>query len=162
MYSLGDVQTSSKGIRSAPLTDATGSSVFIVACADKPLSAPFGASAYNDQAAPRKNICFRCSDEIGRQFESIDQYMAEYIQEHCQRLFKGKPWHTSQRYKRKRTIRPFYAAKSTWPEVACAASGRQCTVVATRPRSSQSVHLSLAYACTGCGSWPASAGSSLR
>ena len=90
MYSLGDVQTSSKGIRSAPLTDETGSSVFIVACREKPLSAPFGASAYNDQAATRKNICLRCSDEIQTQFEAIDQYMASYIQEHSQRLFKGK------------------------------------------------------------------------
>ena len=58
MYSLGDVQTSSKGIRSAPLTDESGSSVFIVACRETPLTAPFGASAYNDQAASRKNICF--------------------------------------------------------------------------------------------------------
>ena len=88
MYTLGDVQTSSKGIRSAPLTDENGQAVFIV-CAD-PLTAPFGASAFNDPAASRKNICFRCTPDIETQFEEIDRFMESYIQEHSQRLFKGK------------------------------------------------------------------------
>ena len=51
-YLLGDVQTSSKGIRSAPLTDASGNPVFIIA--EEQLSAPFGASAFNDPDATRK------------------------------------------------------------------------------------------------------------
>ena len=51
-YTLGDVQTSSKGIRSAPLTDSIGNPVFIVA--QEQLSAPFGASAFNDPDATRK------------------------------------------------------------------------------------------------------------
>ena len=51
-YTLGDVQASSKGIRSAPLTDASGNPVFIVA--QEQLSAPFGASAFNDPDATRK------------------------------------------------------------------------------------------------------------
>ena len=88
MYTLGDVQISSKGIRSAPLTDEDGQAVFIVSKDE--LSAPFGASAYNDPDATRKNICFRCSPEVERQFEQIDQYMTTYVQEHSQRLFKGK------------------------------------------------------------------------
>ena len=103
MYTLGDVQISSKGIRSAPLTDEDGQAVFIVSKDE--LSAPFGASAYNDPDATRKNICFRCSPEVERQFEQIDQYMTTYVQEHSQRLFKGK----SMTYKPALQIKEDYA-----------------------------------------------------
>ena len=87
-YTLGDVQTSSKGIRSALLTDSIGNPVFIVA--NEQLSAPFGASAFNDPDATRKNICFRCTPAIEAQFDAIDKYMESYIQDNCQRLFRGK------------------------------------------------------------------------
>ena len=87
-YTLGDVQTSSKGIKSAPLTDASGNPVFIVA--QEHLSAPFGASAFNDPEATRKNICFRCTPNIEAQFDEIDKYMESYALENAQRLFKGK------------------------------------------------------------------------
>ena len=78
-YTLGDVQTSSKGIRSAPLTDASGNPVFIVA--QEQLSAPFGASAFNGHDATMTNICFRCTPTIDAQFDGIDTYMDNYVQE---------------------------------------------------------------------------------
>ena len=87
-YQLGDVVTSSKGIRSAPLTDAKGNPVFFTC--PKALDAPFGASAFNDPDAVRKNICFRCDDDTAHHFLNIDAAIGSYIEDNATRLFKGK------------------------------------------------------------------------
>ena len=90
-WQLGDVQTSTKGIKSAPITDKKGNPVFcMLTKEDQPLSAPFGASAYNGPTAIRQSICFRCHEQLESAMTSIDSYMAQYVKEHSQRLFKGK------------------------------------------------------------------------
>ena len=54
-WQIGDVTTSAKGIKSAPLTDGkNGSLTFQLTVPEHPLHAPFGASAYNDPGATRK------------------------------------------------------------------------------------------------------------
>ena len=64
-WELGNVQTNSKGIRSAPLTNSDGSPVFLqLTDAHSPLIAPFGSSAFNDPTAIRHNICFRCDQSL--------------------------------------------------------------------------------------------------
>ena len=64
-WQLGDVQTSPKGIRSAPLTDSKGSPIVVhLADLQKALTAPFGSSAFNDPTAQRQNICFRVDPEL--------------------------------------------------------------------------------------------------
>ena len=58
-WELGNVQTSSKGIRSAPLTNADGSHIIVqLTDVHNPLKAPFGSAAYNDPTAIRQNMCF--------------------------------------------------------------------------------------------------------
>ena len=90
-WQLGDVQTSTKGIKSAPISDKKGNPVFcMLTQKDQPLSAPFGASAYNDPTAIRQNICFRCHEQLESAMTNVDAYMANYVKEHSQRLFKGK------------------------------------------------------------------------
>ena len=128
-YTLGDIQTSSKGIRSAPLTDSIGNPVFIVA--QEHLSAAFGASAFNDPDATRKNICFRCTPAIEAQFDAIGTYMQSYIQDNSQRLFRGKAMSYKPALQTKEDYAPCFASKSTWPVAGRADSGRPCTAAAT-------------------------------
>ena len=90
-WQLGDVQTSTKGIKSAPISDKKGNPVFcMLTQKDQPLSAPFGASAYNDPTAIRHNICFRCHEQLESAMTNVDAYMANYVKEHSQHSFKGK------------------------------------------------------------------------
>ena len=90
-WQVGDIVTSAKGIRSAPLTDGKNNSLnFQLTKSDQPLQAPFGASAYNDPAATRKTICFRCHEELEASLSNVDAYMSDYIAKHSNRLFKGK------------------------------------------------------------------------
>ena len=66
-WELGNVQTNSKGIRSAPLTNSDGSPGFLqLADVHSPLKAPSGSSAFNDPTAIRHNICFSLRSESGR------------------------------------------------------------------------------------------------
>ena len=76
-WELGNVQTSSKGIRSAPLTNADGSPIIVqLTGAHNPLIAPFGSSAYNDPTAVRHNICFRCDQDLEEKIKRVDAYMS--------------------------------------------------------------------------------------
>ena len=105
-WQLGDVQTSAKGIKSAPLTDKKNNSLsFQLTPSDTPLHAPFGASAYNDPHATRKNICFRCHEELEASLSNVDAYMSDYIAKHSNRLFKGKPM----------TYKPLLQIKEDYP-----------------------------------------------
>ena len=89
-WQLGDVQTSPKGIRSAPLTDSKGNPIIVhLADLQKALTAPFGSSAFNDPTAARQNICFRIDSELQEKVATVDLYMADYIKTHAARLFKG-------------------------------------------------------------------------
>ena len=90
-WQLGDVQTSPKGIRSAPLTDSKGNPIIVhLADLQKALTAPFGYSAFNDPNAALQNICFRADSELQEKIATVDAYMADYIKTHAARLFKGK------------------------------------------------------------------------
>ena len=90
-WQLGDVQTSPKGIRSAPLTDSKGNPIIVhLADLQKALTAPFGSSAFNDPTAARQHICFRIDSELQEKIATVDLYMADYIKTHAARLFKGK------------------------------------------------------------------------
>ena len=90
-WQLGDLQTSSKGIRSAPISDAKGGPiVFQLTSSKAPLTAPFGSSAFNDPTATRQNICFRCTPELEKKMTDVDAWMMQYILDNSQRLFKNK------------------------------------------------------------------------
>ena len=105
-WQLGDVQTSPKGIRSAQLTDSTGSPIIVhLADLQKALTAPFGSSAFNDPTASRQNICFRVDPELEEKIATVDTYMADYVKKHAARLFKGKQM----------TYKPLLLTKDDYP-----------------------------------------------
>ena len=89
-WEIGDIQSNQKGVKSAPLS-RKGSPIFqSLSNSSQPLTTPFGASAFNDEQATRKNICFRCPPSLADQLNKIDSYMRHYIEKHSGRLFKGK------------------------------------------------------------------------
>ena len=105
-WQLGDVTTSAKGIRSAPLMDGKNNSLhFQLTTPDKPLYAPFGASAYNDPQAIRKSICFRVHEDLESKLCDVDAYVGSYIAKNSARLFKGKQM----------TYKPLLQTKEDYP-----------------------------------------------
>ena len=89
-WQVGDILTSSKGAKSAALT-ADGQPIYLQFTPQAvPLSAPFGASSFNDEASNRKSISFRCTPELEQFFQRLDEFMEAYLREHAERLFKGK------------------------------------------------------------------------
>ena len=89
-WEIGDIQSNQKGVKSGPISKK-GSLVFLsLANSLQPLTTPFGASAFNDEQATRKNICFRCSPSLVEKLNKIDSYMTQYIDRNSNRLFKNK------------------------------------------------------------------------
>ena len=65
---IGDVVTSSKGNKTAPITDAKGQPIFLqLTTPREPLEAPFGASAYNDPTVVRKTYAFGAPQSLSKQ-----------------------------------------------------------------------------------------------
>ena len=90
-WELSDIITNAKNVRSAMITDKKGALVTQnIASKTEPLSTPFGASAFNDPTATRKNLCLRCPPSLEEKINRIDNYMRQYLVKHATRLFKGK------------------------------------------------------------------------
>ena len=88
---IGDVVCNSKGVKSAQLTNKKGAPLFErLTGIDEPITTPFGASTFNDSAATRKNICFRCTPKLAKRLAAIGPYLQSYIDKHNGRLFKNK------------------------------------------------------------------------
>jgi hypothetical protein len=84
------VFTSFKGAKSAALT-ADGQPIFLqLTPQSAPLTTPFGATSFNDEASNRRSIAFRCTPELEQFVDRLDGFMAGYLREHSERLFKGK------------------------------------------------------------------------
>ena len=90
-WEIGEVVTNAKGVKSAQILDRRGSLIVQnLATPREPLSTPFGASAFNDPTATRKNICFRLNPILTERISKIDKFMSGYIAKHSNRLFKGR------------------------------------------------------------------------
>ena len=88
---IGDVVSNSKGVKSAQIANKKGAPIFErLTGNDEPITTPFGASTFNDSAATRKNICFRCTPKLAKRLSAIDAYLQSYLDKNCNRLFKGK------------------------------------------------------------------------
>ena len=89
-WEIGNIQSNQKGVKSGTISKK-GALVFLsLANSSQPLTTPFGASAFNDEQATRKNICFRCSPSLVEKMNKIDAYMTQYIDKNSNRLFKNK------------------------------------------------------------------------
>ena len=88
---LKDAQISARGAKSCPIINAQGDKVFFnLGSKDKPVSTPFGASSFNDEATSRKTIEFNLTEEQEEQFKRFDEWAIGYLSEHSERLFKKK------------------------------------------------------------------------
>ena len=90
-WQLADVQTSSRGIRSASITAGAQQPVYLqLTLRSDPLSTPFGTSSFNDETTTRKSLDLRCTPQLLVFMESLDLWASSYVAENSQRLFKGK------------------------------------------------------------------------
>ena len=89
-WQLGEVQTSSKGVRSASLT-ADGRPIFLQLTPQaEPLTTPFGASSFNNEETNRKTLDFRVTPELEEFLHRLDAWACLYLADNSERLFKGR------------------------------------------------------------------------
>ena len=89
-WQLGEIVTSSKGVKSTNLT-ADGQPIYVQLTSQcDPLSTPFGASSFNNEPTTRLNIDFRCTEELQSFLARMDSWVASYLADNKDRLFKGK------------------------------------------------------------------------
>jgi len=89
-WHIGEIQTSSKGVKSASLT-ADGQPIHVQLTRQaEPLTTPFGAGSFNNEETNRKTLDFRCTPEMLAFFERLDSWACLYLADNNERLFKGK------------------------------------------------------------------------
>ena len=88
---LKDPQISARGAKSCPILNAQGNKVFFnLGSKSEPVSSPFGATSFNDEATSRKTIEFNLTEGQEEQFKRFDEWAISYLSEHSERLFKKK------------------------------------------------------------------------
>ena len=89
-WTLKDPIVSSRGAKSCPL-ECRGSSVTLqVGTSDCPVSSPFGASSYGNEATSRLTLELSLEPTHTPQWDAITAWARKYLVEHCERLFKRK------------------------------------------------------------------------
>ena len=90
-YQLADIFVSTKGAKSAQLSEEGGP---VYWTSPTVLAAPFGPGNFDkDPAASRMNLEFRTTPEILSFFEGLDSWAIEYLSTHSERLFKKPMTH---------------------------------------------------------------------
>ena len=86
-WQLGEIQTSSKGVKSASLT-ADGQPVYVQLTSQSDLlSTPFGAGSFNNEATTRLTIDFHCTPQLQTFSERLDAWASTYLVDHKERPF---------------------------------------------------------------------------
>ncbi len=90
-WHIKDPQISARGAKSCPVLKANGEKVFFnLGSKSEPVSSPFGATSFNDEATSRKTIEFNLTEEQEEQFKKFNEWAIGYLSEHSERLFKKK------------------------------------------------------------------------
>ena len=89
-WHIGEIQTSSKGVRSASLTADNQPIHIQLTQQEAPLTTPFGAGSFNNEETNRKTLELRCTPELQTFIERIDAWALIYLADNTERLFKGK------------------------------------------------------------------------
>ena len=90
-WQIKDPQISARGAKSCPVLKANGEKVFFnLGSKSEPVSSPFGATSFNDEATSRKTIEFNLTEEQEEQFKKFNEWAIGYLSEHSERLFKKK------------------------------------------------------------------------
>jgi hypothetical protein len=84
---LSDAAVSARGAKTCALT-ATGIKLIQnIGSREAPLSTPFGATSFGEEATDRKTIDFRLSGDMLAYFMALDEWMVNYAAKHSERLF---------------------------------------------------------------------------
>ena len=89
-WQLGDVTTSAKGIKSAPLTDGNRQPELSIDNAGQSTARALWSIRLQRSSSSKKTICFRVHEELEASLSNVDAYTSDYMAKHANRLFKGK------------------------------------------------------------------------
>ncbi len=90
-WTLKDPIVSQRGAKSCPLTLDDGTAVIVqLGSKAAPVSSPFGASSYGDEASVRKTLEFSLEPEQAQFWDSVTEWLRGYLQTHSDRLMKKK------------------------------------------------------------------------
>ena len=90
-WQIKDPQISARGAKSCPVLNANGDKAFFtLGSKSEPVSTPFGATSFNDEATSRKTIEFNLTPEQEAQFQEFDEWAIGYLAAQSERLFKKK------------------------------------------------------------------------
>ena len=105
-WQLGDVQTSPKGIRSAPLTDSKGSPIIVhLADLQKALTALLAPPLSTTRLHHAKTFVFGLTPSLKRKLRPLIRTWQTTSKKHAARLFKGKQM----------TYKPLLLTKDDYP-----------------------------------------------
>ena len=90
-WQIGEVLTSQKGAKCAPISDNGKPITLQLTSIHEPLSSPFGISSFGAEETTRKSLELRCTPELEAFVIRLDAWARAYIQDNAERLFKGKP-----------------------------------------------------------------------
>ena len=90
-WQIGETLTSQKGARCAPISENGKPITLQLTSVHEPLSSPFGVSSFGPEETNRKSLELRCTPELEAFVQRLDAWARGYLQDHADRLFKGKP-----------------------------------------------------------------------
>ncbi len=90
-WTLKDPIVSQRGAKSCPLTLDDGTAVIVqLGSKAAPVSSPFGASSYGDEASVRKTLEFSLEPEQAQFWDGVAEWLRGYLMTHSDRLMKKK------------------------------------------------------------------------
>ena len=89
-WHIGEVLTSQRGARCAPISENGKPITLQLASIHDPLSSPFGISSFGPEETIRKSLELRCTPDLEAFVQRLDARARAYLQDNAERLFKGK------------------------------------------------------------------------
>ena len=89
-WHIGEVLTSQKGARCAPISENGKPIVLQLTSIHEPLTSPFGISSFGPEETIRKSLELRCTPELEAFVQRLDVWARGYLPDNAERLFKGK------------------------------------------------------------------------
>ena len=87
---LRDTVVSQRGAKSCPISNPDGSKVFLtLGTVRDPVSAPFGASSFNEAETTRLTLELNLNPEQEKAWDVFDEWPVHYLTKHSARLFKA-------------------------------------------------------------------------
>ena len=90
-WTLKDPIVSQRGAKSCPLTLEDGTSVIVqLGTKESPVTSPFGASSYGDEASVRKTLEFSLEPDDANAWHRVAEWLRVYLLENSERLMKKR------------------------------------------------------------------------